>query len=131
MNSFRQTGAILLLSVLIIKAMIAPSIFVNYELRKDFIISNFCVNKDRPELHCDGQCYLAKQLKAAEQQDENEATASFMDKLFGTEFLSESPEFLTDNKLEVLSLGGLSFSYIEFMPEAHLHGAFHPPRQIV
>jgi hypothetical protein len=66
MQKIREIGVLSLL----------PGIFVNYELRKDFIIQNFCVNKVRPGLNCDGQCYLANQLKAAQQQDENEATAT-------------------------------------------------------
>lgn len=33
-----------------------------YELNIDYIIKNYCVNKDKPEMHCNGKCYLNKQL---------------------------------------------------------------------
>lgn len=63
----------------------APIIFANYELRKDFIIKNYCVNKNRPEMHCDGKCYLAKQLEKAEQEDQKQATGNFISKILSFE----------------------------------------------
>ena len=32
-------------------------------MNKEYITSVFCINKAHPELHCDGQCFLAKKLK--------------------------------------------------------------------
>lgn len=43
---------------------------VNYVTNYDYIVENFCINKDKPELKCNGQCYLMKQL--AEQSDEDQ-----------------------------------------------------------
>lgn len=42
---------------------------LNYEINKTEIAETKCENKDKPELHCDGQCYLSKQLKQAEQKE--------------------------------------------------------------
>jgi len=36
--------------------------YAGYFLNKDFIIENFCINKNKPELECDGKCYLNKQI---------------------------------------------------------------------
>ena len=36
--------------------------YAGYFLNKDFIIENFCINKNKPELECDGKCYLTKQI---------------------------------------------------------------------
>jgi hypothetical protein len=38
---------------------------VNYQVNKSRITRLFCVNKARPRLHCNGKCYLAKQLRKA------------------------------------------------------------------
>ncbi|MEM8559711.1 MAG: hypothetical protein AAGG50_17965 [Bacteroidota bacterium] len=38
-----------------------------FALRQDAIAERLCENRDRPELNCDGVCYLTKQLK--ERQD--------------------------------------------------------------
>lgn len=87
MNKLNQIAAVFLLSLLLVKILIVPAIFVNYELRKDFIIENYCVNKERPELKCDGKCYLAKQIKAAEQKDDAQGTDTFLSKVFEIETL--------------------------------------------
>lgn len=34
----------------------------SYELNKAFIIENLCLNKGKPELQCEGKCFLAEQL---------------------------------------------------------------------
>jgi hypothetical protein len=28
-----------------------------------YIVKNFCVNKAKPEMHCNGKCYLSKKLE--------------------------------------------------------------------
>ena len=33
------------------------------------LAAKYCVNKKKPMLHCDGKCYLAKQLKKLEQEE--------------------------------------------------------------
>jgi len=33
-----------------------------YNLNIDYIIENYCINKEKPELKCNGKCHLAKQL---------------------------------------------------------------------
>lgn len=38
-------------------------IYSGYQMNKAYITSVFCINKEHPELHCDGQCFLAKKLK--------------------------------------------------------------------
>lgn len=36
---------------------------IHYELNKREITMKYCVNKDKPWMHCDGKCYLRKELK--------------------------------------------------------------------
>ncbi|AQS95290.1 hypothetical protein BXQ17_10490 [Polaribacter sp. BM10] len=33
-----------------------------FELNIDYIIEKYCVNKDAPELQCNGKCHLAKKI---------------------------------------------------------------------
>lgn len=41
----------------------------DYVMNYDYIVNVLCENRDRPELQCDGKCYLAQQLaKEAENQ---------------------------------------------------------------
>ncbi|GAB3502967.1 hypothetical protein GCM10027442_03380 [Emticicia fontis] len=52
---------------------------IDYQLRKDFIAKALCVNKQKPQLNCNGKCYLSKRLKAAEEH-ENKAQHNIFDK---------------------------------------------------
>lgn len=42
---------------------------LQYELNKSYIASTLCENKNRPQLHCNGNCVLMSKMKADEQQD--------------------------------------------------------------
>ena len=42
---------------------------IDYQLRQDFIAKTLCINKAKPQLNCNGKCYLAKRIKAAEDQE--------------------------------------------------------------
>jgi len=33
-----------------------------YKLNKNFIVDELCENKNKPEMNCDGKCYLGKQM---------------------------------------------------------------------
>lgn len=46
-------------------------LYTVYQYNRSFFIEMFCVNKDRPQLRCDGKCKLAQM-----QQEENEKRAS-------------------------------------------------------
>jgi len=39
---------------------VAP--YINYIIRKDFIVENLCINKEEPEKQCNGKCHLEKQV---------------------------------------------------------------------
>ncbi|HVX28570.1 MAG TPA: hypothetical protein VHB70_19630 [Parafilimonas sp.] len=65
----KNSIAILLLFIILVQTF---SSFVDdaaYSLNKNYITENFCVNKIRPQLHCNGHCYLEKQIQ--KQEDSN------------------------------------------------------------
>lgn len=45
-----------------------------YHVNKDYIARVLCENRDKPQLHCDGQCYLAKRLKVQQDRQDKETT---------------------------------------------------------
>jgi hypothetical protein len=47
-------------------------IFAWFVLNSDYVARVLCENKNRPELHCNGQCILARKLKAAEEKERHE-----------------------------------------------------------
>ena len=43
-------------------------ILVNYEINKAEITAKYCVNKDKPQMHCCGKCLLKRKLAEQEAQ---------------------------------------------------------------
>ncbi len=39
-----------------------------YQVNQDYVAEELCENTDKPELECNGKCYLMKQLAKAESQ---------------------------------------------------------------
>ena len=46
------------------------TLIIGYYLNQSFIALNKCENRNKPEMHCNGKCFLAKQMKkdATDQQ---------------------------------------------------------------
>ncbi|WP_417362351.1 hypothetical protein [Galbibacter sp.] len=40
----------------------------DYVINQDYIAEYLCINKDKPEIHCDGKCYLMEMLAEQNQQ---------------------------------------------------------------
>lgn len=79
--TLRTFGVYVLTSLLMLRTLVVPVILVDFELRHDYIAQYLCENRLRPELHCDGKCYLAKKLKAAQEHDEREASQRLVTQL--------------------------------------------------
>jgi len=52
-----------LLVLLVITEMGSLLSLVAFQTNQDFIAANLCVNRDRPELECNGKCQLIKTLE--------------------------------------------------------------------
>lgn len=68
-----------LLIYMLLFAMLLPSIspwgtIAYYHVNKDYIARVLCENRDKPQLHCDGKCYLAKRLKTQQDKQDKETT---------------------------------------------------------
>jgi hypothetical protein len=62
----------LLILLVLLQTFSREVLVVDFTLNRATITARFCVNKARPQLHCDGKCYFAKKLKQ-QQERENKA----------------------------------------------------------
>ena len=68
----------------ILSVSLAPAFIVaGFELNRDYIGTTLCINRDKPQLHCNGKCYLMKKLKAAEENERKENTRLKMENFSG------------------------------------------------
>ncbi|QCR21423.1 hypothetical protein [Pontibacter sp. SGAir0037] len=65
-----------LLVVMLLQVFSKVFIVVDYEANRAYITEMFCINKDKPELSCEGSCYLKKKLRHADEADDHAAEHS-------------------------------------------------------
>ena len=69
----KKALAIVLTLSIIAQGMVNLALCAYYQINKNEIAAKFCVNKNKPMMHCDGQCYLGKQLKKAEENEKRQS----------------------------------------------------------
>ena len=119
------------ISILLTKTVYSVFWQVNFYLNQKEITEKECENKNRPEMRCNGKCYLAKQLKKAEaeldsQKEKQEKSILNLKVLEEGIFVPLSAIFLevNPNKLE---LRKAFFSYKNFYFHEVGSYYFHPP----
>lgn len=70
---FKSFTAIFLLFALTSSQLSQLFIYAGFELNRNYIANTLCENRDKPELHCDGKCFLIKKLKQAEEKEKKQA----------------------------------------------------------
>ncbi|MBL7471539.1 hypothetical protein [Robertkochia sediminum] len=119
---------ILLLFTLIVLAhnLRVPATYLYYITATDDFIERLCENKDRPELNCDGKCYLAKMLQEADTEENPlpKEHFSWPKNILFVAFENKTQPVLEEP--EILSYG----SYINFYHLLLSKAVFHPPNAV-
>lgn len=126
----------ILFSILFISLLMSKLVYglfwqVKFQLFQKEIIAIECENKDRPEMNCNGKCYLAKQLQKAE--DELNEKKSKQEQSKNTIKLMEGSAFIAPQKIAFSS--NFSFqiettnfvSYSKNLLSGSTYPIFHPP----
>jgi hypothetical protein len=120
--------AFLLLALVSVKTLLVPVVYLDFEMRKEYIIQNLCENRFKPQLDCNGQCYLAKKLhKVAEDNatKETQKQGQFMKKII-EEVFDTTPLFSCDLSSENLSTESIyAFQLAHF--QSFISSVFQPP----
>ncbi|GAB2767447.1 hypothetical protein HNQ93_000030 [Hymenobacter luteus] len=72
----RQAIAILLLFSLSVHCTGQLGIAVSWWLNQDYIARVLCINRDKPQLKCNGKCHLRKQLKVVAEHEKKQQPGS-------------------------------------------------------
>lgn len=66
----RRTLSYMLILLILSSGFTRFYFYVGYELNKNYIATVLCENINKPELKCNGKCYLSKKIKQAEKEDQ-------------------------------------------------------------
>jgi len=115
------------LLVLYVITLLQPLLpHVHYSLNKEFIAKVLCINRDRPEMKCEGKCHLAKMIREQEDKGENGSEERTLETAVAFPHIQVSKVNLAFSA----SLGHKTqFGHRCGVPcDAHRLGVFHPPR---
>ena len=98
-----------------------------YRVNQDYIAKNLCENRDKPMMNCNGQCYLAKQLKAAEEK-EQKSNAERLEKMPEVVLSFQAIQPIFTASFVQMSIAEDHFATPVFVLSSESKGFFHPPR---
>jgi hypothetical protein len=71
-HMFRHLLAYILVFTVLTASCTQLFVYAGFTLNQKYIATQLCVNRDKPQLHCNGKCYLMRKLKQAEQKEKAE-----------------------------------------------------------
>ncbi len=120
---FRSLTIVLLAFTILSANFSRLFVFAGFELNRDYIAAELCVNKDKPELNCNGRCFLAEKLKKAQEKEkkqEKELQKSCFQEAFVT---SNKGFFFQTTLIDIINTE-------EIIPSLSKRSSFifHPPK---
>ncbi len=109
---------------MLIKSLLMPIVYIDFKLNQDYIATVLCINRDKPEMQCNGQCVLMQKMNEAQDhtsQEENQAP----EKLVLETFFEAIFEFQTLTRLFDKEANTI---YSQILPASFLSAVFHPPQ---
>ena len=115
--------AILLILTVISSNLTKCIVFATFKINQKYIATNLCENRDKPQMNCEGKCYLMKKLKQAEEKEQQQQHQS-QKNLLQEAFLSKTdrPKFHT-HLLAVFNYPPAASYYFQ-----KSLSVFHPPK---
>ncbi len=99
-------------------------IYVNFKINQDYIAEVLCINKDKPDLKCNGCCQLKKELKAQEDRSKQKESAVSPEKplIFFVELVSDTCKYYPSAQVLQPSIIYLTLN------QNNPNQVFHPPK---
>lgn len=120
---------LIILSLLVFIKPVVP--VFEYVINYEYIAKVLCINKDKPEMQCNGKCHLMKELAKASEK-ELPLTPSKKHVVTETEvlFYQELESFAFDSFFNESTLH-ITSNYVNFYQLLKSSGTFHPPCFII
>ncbi len=106
-------------------SLMVPLVYLDYNMRKEYIAEVLCINKEEPITVCGGKCYLDNQLNILEEQTQQEALPSKLTVNLSFYFV-DFPQFLEPNQIKA------PIKHASIYPNgtviSYHNSIFHPPK---
>lgn len=121
----RSFTAIILIATLLISSLTRWFVYAGFELNRGYIAEKLCENRDKPMMHCNGKCYLAKKIKQAEEKEKKQ-DRDMQKNMFQEAFLPGNAEIKFIPHVLIISM----FPHRTFYLSDSASVIYHPPKQI-
>ena len=113
---------------MLVKVWVIPLLYLDFEIRREYIVANLCENKNRPQMHCNGKCYLAKRIAALDEQEKRQAEKTYMSRLIDQVMDHRAVFSFAQQPAAAELLPRAVFSLAScFIPRIAADDIFHPP----
>ncbi len=72
--------SILLMILLTFQVLLKTVLVVEYSMNKAYIAATLCINRERPELCCEGKCYLQRSINKSNEAEQKTIPYSLKEK---------------------------------------------------
>ena len=121
MTRIKKLICLFFIPIVLLGSMSFPLVYLDFQINKDYIVSNLCVNRTKPITVCGGSCYLQKKLT---KDQSAKATSGESSKRLSIALFFQPVKKVFIPKMET----GLSHSFLlPIYAFAYHKGVFHPP----
>jgi len=82
--ALKYVALILVFLGLLVQSFSKLFIVLDFQLNRSYIAQNLCVNRNKPQMHCNGKCHMMKVMKQEQKKDQ------------------DNPERKAENKFELI-----------------------------
>jgi hypothetical protein len=114
--------------ILVIVLLIKPILPVlEYVVNYEYISKVLCINKDKPQLHCNGKCHLMKELVKASDTEKPLSSGKKVSSQLVEVLFFEEIELFRIAPIRFDSKEKITFSCSNLYDYLNVYAIFHPP----
>lgn len=102
---------------------------IEYQTNKEYIASVLCENRNKPEMACNGKCYLNKKIEKSQNHDSHDHSLPQID--FSKYPVAPLYNIISDivKVIEIVEIS--TFFYRQELPVKYTSSVFKPPQNLV
>lgn len=119
--------SILLALLILLQSFSKVWIFFSFKINQDYIAKVLCINRDKPELHCNGKCVLMQRIKAEEEKEKKEIPQKLKEQKGGL-YCLDNFSWLMQHPGDWADKQKHAFPHQTPFTSAFVKGIFRPPK---
>ncbi len=125
-SALKRKIALALALVFLLQVFSSLFIYADFIINNEFIATVLCINKDKPEMQCDGKCYLKMQL--GKEEEKKQSQENILKENNKVQFISEPYATGLPIEIAVAVDSEASFYYQSISSQELAFAIFHPPQ---